>query len=97
MLEIAKLEAEVAKLQSEAAVNMAKAQDVGQIAPQLKAAELQQQLDIRQRELELRRELAALTNTTRTSQAETTAATKLATTAMSTAAKQPKVQTGFLN
>ena len=98
MLEIAKLEAEVAKIQSEAAVNMAKAQDVGSIQPQIKAAELQQQLEIRQRELELRRELADLTNSTRTSQAETTAATKLATTAMSTAAKQqPKVESGFLN
>ena len=98
MLEIAKLEAEVAKLQSEAAVNMAKAQDVGSIQPQIKAAELQQQLEVRQRELDLRRELAALTNSTRTSQAETSAATKLATTAMSTAAKQqPKVESGFLN
>ena len=97
MLEIGKLEAEIAKIQSEAAVNMAKAQDVSTITPQIKVAELQTQMEIRQRELELRRELADLTNATRTSQAETAAATKLATTAMSTAARsQAKPKEGFL-
>ena len=100
-LEIAKLDAEVKKLQSETAVNIAKVQDVADIQPQLRMAELQGELDRRQKELELRRELADLSNTTRTQQAETNAATKLATTAMSTAAKKqetpPRVEQGFLN
>ena len=100
-LEIAKLDAEVKKLQSETAVNIAKVQDVADIQPQLRMAELQGELERRQRELDLRRELADLSNASRTQQAETNAATKLATTAMSTAAKKqdapPRVETGFLN
>ena len=100
-LEIAKLDAEVRKLQSETAVNIAKVQDVADIQPQLRMAELQGELERRQRELDLRRELADLSNASRTQQAETNAATKLATTAMSTAAKKqdapPRVETGFLN
>jgi len=86
-LEIAKLEAEVRKLQSETAVNMAKVQDVAEVQPQLHMAELQTQLESKQRELDLRRELAALTNNTRQNQANTQAAAKLATTAMTNAAK----------
>jgi len=39
-------------------------------------------------ELQLRRDLADLTNQTRTSQAETNAATRIAATAMQTAAKK---------
>ena len=100
-LEIAKLDAEVKTLQSETAVNIAKVQDVADIQPQLRMAELQGELERRQRELDLRRELADLSNASRTQQAETNAATKLATTAMSTAAKKqdapPRVETGFLN
>ena len=42
---------------------------------------------MKQRELDLRRELSALTNSTRQSQAETQAASKIAATAMSNAAK----------
>ena len=89
-LEIAKLEAEVAKLQSEAAVNMAKAQDVGSISPQLKAAELQTKAEIEMQQIQLRRDLADLTNQTRIGQAETSAATKIAATAMNVAARSDK-------
>lgn len=87
-LEIAKLEAEVRKTQSEAAVNIAKVQDVAEVNPQMRMAELQSKLSIKEQELALRRELAALTNRTRTSQSETSAATRIAATAMQTAAKQ---------
>tara|TARA_X000001382_G_scaffold5992_1_gene4864 strand:+ start:919 stop:3030 length:2112 start_codon:yes stop_codon:yes gene_type:complete len=87
-LTIQKLQAEVQKLQSEAAVNMSKAQEMTQIDPQLRVAELQQQMEIKMRELELRRELASLTNQTRQQQSQTTAAAKLATTAMNSAARK---------
>ena len=87
-LEIAKLEAEVRKTQSEAAVNLAKVQDVAEVNPQMRMAELQSKLSIKEQELALRRELADLTNRTRTSQSETNAATRIAATAMQTAAKQ---------
>lgn len=91
-LEIAKLEAEVRKLQSEAAVNIAKVQDTAEVQPQLRMTELQSQLEMKSRELELRRELSDLTNETRRSQQETAAATRIAATAMQTAAKQQKPQ-----
>lgn len=87
-LEIAKLEAEVRKLQSEAAVNIAKVQDTAETGPQMRMAELQSKLSIKEQELQLRRDLADLTNATRTNQAETNAATRIAATAMQTAAKQ---------
>jgi len=87
-LEIAKLEAEVRKTQSEAAVNLAKVQDVAEVNPQMRMAELQSKLSMKEQELALRRELADLTNRTRTSQSETNAATRIAATAMQTAAKQ---------
>jgi hypothetical protein len=90
-LEIAKLEAEVQKLQSETAVNMAKAQDVSSVQPQLQLAEAQSKLEMKQRELDLRRELAAITNSTRQSQTETQAATKIATSAMSNAARNTNI------
>ena len=89
-LEIAKLEAEVQKLQSEAQMNMAKAQESAS-KPQLGAAELQSKLEMKQRELDLRRELAALTNQTRQNQASTQAASKLAVTAMNTASRSGNV------
>jgi len=89
-LEIAKLEAEVQKLQSEAQVNMAKAQESAS-KPQLGAAELQSKLEMKQRELDLRRELASLTNQTRQNQASTQAASKLAVTAMNTASRSGNV------
>ena len=91
-LEIAKLEAEVRKLQSETAVNIAKVQDTTDVQPQMRMAELQSQLEMKTRELELRRELSDLTNQTRTSQQETAAATRIAATAMQTAAKQQQPQ-----
>ena len=91
-LEIAKLEAEVRKLQSEAAVNIAKVQDTAEVQPQLRMTELQSQLEMKSRELELRRELSDLTNETRRSQQETAAATRIAATAMQTAAKQQQPQ-----
>ena len=81
-LEIAKLEAEVRKIQSEAAVNIAKVQEHSEITPQLRMQELQAKLQMNQEQLALRRELSAETNQIRQGQAETSAATKIATTAM---------------
>jgi hypothetical protein len=86
-LTLAKLQAEVQKLQTEAAVNIAKVQDVADVQPQLKMQELQTQIAIKERELELRRELASLTNETRRNQQQTAAATRIAATVMQTAAK----------
>ena len=91
-LEIAKLQAEVEKIQSETAVNIAKVQDTTDVEPQLRLTELQSKLEMKMQELDLRRELAALTNSTRTSQAETNAATRMAATAMQTAAKTQQNQ-----
>jgi len=91
-LALAKLEAEIRKLQSEAAVNIAKVQDTSDVEPQLRQQELQAKLQMKMQELELRRELSALTNQTRTTQSETNAATRIAATAMQTAVKQEKMQ-----
>jgi hypothetical protein len=86
-LELARMQAEVQKLQSEAAINIAKVQDVADVQPQLKMAALQTQIGLKEQELQLRRELASLTNQTRRSQQETAAATRIAATVMQTAAK----------
>jgi len=86
-LTLVKLQAEVQKLQSEAAVNIAKVQDVADVQPQLKMQELQAQIAIKERELELRRELSSLTNETRRNQHQTASATRIAATVMQTAAK----------
>jgi hypothetical protein len=80
-LEIMKLDAEVKKLQSEAAMNIAKAQDKADIDPQIRMAELQTKIQINQEQLQLRRELASATNTQRENATQTSAATKLATAA----------------
>lgn len=87
-LALAKLEAEVQKLQSDAAMNIAKVQDMADVEPQLRMQELQAKLEMKMQELQLRRELASLTNQTRTNQSETNAATRIAATAMQTAAKK---------
>ena len=83
-LEIAKLEAEVTKLQSEAALNTAKAQGEAQVDPQIKIAEMQNQLQIKREELQLRERLAGLTNEQRNLASETQAASKIAVAAMKT-------------
>ena len=84
-LELAKLDAEVQKLQSEAALNMSKAQDQAQVSPQVRMAELQAKVEMNEKQLELRRELSAASNQARQSQSETSAAVKMATTAMQAA------------
>ena len=96
-LEIAKLEAEVRKLQSDAAVNIAKVQDMTDVQPQMRLTELQSQMNTKKEELQLRRDLADLTNQTRQSQAETNAATRIAATAMQTAAKKQSAQPRSVN
>ena len=88
-LELAKMEAEVQKLQSDTAVNMSKVQDMAQVQPQMKLAELQSKIQMKQEELELRRQLSAATNQVRTNQQNTSAAARIAATAMQTAAKKP--------
>jgi len=84
-LEIAKLDAEVKKIQSEAAVNIAKVQDVSEVNPQIRMQELQAKIEMKMKELELRRELSSMTNQVRTDQQQTQAAARIATTAMQTA------------
>jgi len=88
-LETMKLEAEVQKLQSESAVNMSKVQNQSQIDPQMRMAELQAKIDMNNEQLALRRELSAATNAVRQGQAETSAATKIATTVMQQAKNTP--------
>jgi len=88
MLEIAKLEAEVKKLQTEAAVNIAKVQDVSETNPQMRMQELQTKKEMAEQQAQLRRELSSETNQIRQGQAETSAATKIATTAMQQARNQ---------
>jgi hypothetical protein len=85
-LELEKLQAEVQKLGSEAAVNIAKAQST-QAGPDIQIAELQGKIEMKMQELQLRRELADLTNEVRTNQQQTQAAAKIAATAMQTGAK----------
>ena len=82
-LEMAKQEAEVKKLQSEVALNIAKAQDATDVDPQVRMAEIQAKLEINERQLELRRELADLSAASKENQSQTSAATKLATAAFS--------------
>ena len=81
-LEVAKLEAEVSRLQSEAALNVAKTQTQTNIEPQMKVAELQSKLQMKREELGLRERLSGMTNEVRREQSETTAAAKIATAAM---------------
>lgn len=87
-LSVMELQAKVQKLQSEVAVNMAKAQDMADVQPQLELTKVQAELETRMKELDLRRELAKLSAAARDNQTQLGSATKLATTAMSTAARQ---------
>ena len=91
-LETMKLQAEVEKLQTESAVNVAKVQEVAQVNPQVRMAELQAKIQMNQEQLELRRELSAATNDIRVGQSETSAATKIATTAMQQSRNQTNQQ-----
>jgi multidrug resistance efflux pump len=67
-------------------MNMAKAQDTAS-KPEINIADIKSKLEMKQRELDLRRELAAMTNSTRQNQSQTQAAAKLATTAMTSASR----------
>ena len=80
-LELAKMQAEVAKLQSEAELNETKAEQL-EFGSNLNLAEMQSKIKMAQDQLQLRRDLSGETNQIRQSQAETSAATKIATTAM---------------
>lgn len=86
-LEVMKLEAEVGKVQSEIALNQAKA---GNVSEQTQAQLIALQADLQKRteELATRVELAKLAAAGRSEQAQTGAAVKIATTAMSTAARR---------
>lgn len=88
-LETAKLEAEVRKIQSDAAVNFSKVQNEAEIAPQIRLKELEAKIAMNNEQLALRRELSAATNQIRQGQAETSAATKIATTAMQQSRNNP--------
>lgn len=90
-LELAKLEAEVQRISSEAAVNVAKAQSTS-AEPDIQIAELQGKIEMKMQELQLRRELADLTNQVRTNQQQTQAAARIAATAMQTGAKDNRNQ-----
>jgi predicted RNase H-like nuclease (RuvC/YqgF family) len=76
-LEIAKLEAEVTRLQTESALNVAKVEQA-EADPQLKVAELQSKLQAKREELELREKLSRMTNDMRMVQSDTQAAVKMA-------------------
>ena len=91
-LELEKLQAEVQKLNSEAAINISKVQDTTDVQPQLRMAELQAKIEMKMQELQLRRELADLTNEVRTNQQQTQAAARIATTAMQTGSKNRPTQ-----
>jgi len=80
-LELAKMQAEVMKMQSETELNDAKAESTDADI-QIRMAELQTKLDMNREQLQLRRDLSGETNAIRQSQAQTSAATKIATTAM---------------
>ena len=88
-LETAKLEAEVKKIQSDAAVNFSKVQKEAEIDPQIRLKELEAKIAMNNEQLALRRELSAETNQIRQGQAETSAATKIATTAMQQSRNKP--------
>jgi len=80
-LEIAKLEAEVTRLQTESALNVAKT-EAAEADPQLKVAELQSKIQTKREELDLRERLSMMTNDMRKQQTDVGAAVKMATTAM---------------
>lgn len=86
-LEVMQLEAQIGKLQSEIAVNQAKAGNVSE-QTQVTIASLQADLQKRTEELATRVELAKLAAAGRSEQAQTGAAVKIATTAMSAAARR---------
>ena len=86
-LEIAKLEAEVTNLQTQAALNVAKT-EAAEADPQLKVEELQSKLQAKREELELRERLSAMTNQMRKDQSDTAAAAKMATEAMRSLEKE---------
>ena len=88
-LETMKLEAEVKKLQSDAAVNFSKVQNEAEIAPQLRMKELEAKLQMNNEQLALRRELSSATNQIRQGQTDTSAATKIATAAMQQSRNNP--------
>ena len=70
------------KTQSEAQLNVAKAQDLTELDPQIQIAKLQAEIQMKREELELRRQLSADTNDMRRGQSDTQAAVKMATTAI---------------
>ena len=80
-LELAKMEAEVLNLKSQAQLNTAKVAE-SEAEPQIKMAELQSKMQMKQEELALRQQLSALTNNMRQGQSETQAASKIAVAAM---------------
>lgn len=80
-LEIAQMEAEVQRLQSEAALNQAKAEGTVN-DQQIKVADMQSKIQTKREELALRERLSEMTNTVRTGQSETQAASKIAVAAM---------------
>jgi hypothetical protein len=88
-LETMKLEAEVKKLQSDAAVNFSKVQNEAEIAPQILMKELEAKLQMNNEQLALRRELSSATNQIRQGQTDTSAATKIATAAMQQSRNNP--------
>ena len=91
-LETMKLQAEVEKLQTESAINVAKVQNDAEVTPQIRMAELQAKIQMNQEQLALRRELSSESNQIRQGQSETSAATKIATTAMQQSRTQNKPQ-----
>lgn len=86
-LELTKLEAEIGKIESEAMLNAAKAQDL-QVQPNVELLRLQEERELRMAELDLRRDLSDSQNKLRREQSDQNVGLKLATTAMTNAAQR---------
>ena len=72
------------KLQSEAQLNAATAEEITGVDPEIRIAEIQSKIQMKREALELRERLAGLTNEQRSRDSETTAASKIAVAAMKT-------------
>lgn len=86
--ELAELDAKIAKMESETQLNYAKVQDLSQTQPILKLQELKDEREKRANEIQLRRDLAAVSERAKERQLQVGSATKLASTAMQTAARK---------
>jgi hypothetical protein len=91
-LEVKEMEVQISKLESEVMLNQAKVADITQTQPFLKLQALKTDYNRRMEEIQLRRDLAAQSNEEKLTTQQLTSATKIATTAMQTAARAEQKQ-----